>query len=46
MKEQYIEAEMDIIVLDCDDVIQTSTPYNDRVPGNDPGPTLPNDGWV
>jgi len=25
MKEQYIEAEMDIIVLDCDDVIATSS---------------------
>lgn len=38
MKEQYIEAEMDIIALDCDDVIATSSAILD--------PSVPSDDWV
>ena len=40
MKEQYIEAEMDIIVLDCDDVIATSSACYDFAP------TLPDEDFI
>ena len=40
MKEQYIEAEMDIIVLDCDDVIATSSYWYG------PPETLPDEDFI
>jgi len=41
MKEQYIEADMDIIVLSCEDVITTSSAAPSTTESE-----YPTDGWV